>query len=239
MDLRIHGGGYAPGAQDAQWQKRRPDYEALAKAISAGDLPGANDAYAEIIGQLPVGGRVSPDSFLGKMGVALRSADLALARQLMASAGNRGGALAANGAASGAAANNPRANGDEGSPALALNQAIQNGDPVRARLAIQTMIKDLQQLENAGGFSGAALTGVKAYATTSPTVSAAANLLQNPNFQALQEAITRADPTGMRSAWALLMSGALTTNTTPKKTSTPTTTETSSVVWDMRVATAS
>ncbi len=239
MDLRINGGGYAPGAHDAQWQKRRPDFEALAKAISDGDLAGANDAYAEIIGRLPVGGKVSPDSFLGKMGVALRSADLALARQLMASAGNRGGALSANGAASSASTTNPRGNGDGASPALALNQAIASGDPARARLALQAMVDDLQQIANAGGFSGAGLSGVKAYTTTSTTVAAATNLLQNPNFQALEAAINRGDPTGMRAAWTLLMSGTLVERNTTKKASAPETTESSTVVWDMRAATAS
>jgi DNA-binding FadR family transcriptional regulator len=239
MDLRIHGGGYATGAHDAQLQKRRPDYEALAKAISEGNLPGANDAYAEIIGQLPAGGRISPESFLGRMGVALRSADLALARQLMAGAGARGGALAVNSAEADAAANAQRAAGEEASPALALNQAIQSGDPAKARVALQIMIDDLRQIADMGLFSGSGLTGAKAYATAAAPVSAAAALLQNPNFQALEAAIGRGDPTGMRTAWAFVMSGAMNERNTAKKTTPPTTTENSAVVWDLRIATAS
>ena len=216
MDLRIHGGGYAPGAQDTQWQKRRQDYDALAKALSEGDLPGANEAYATIIGQLPVGGRVSPESFLGKMGVALRSADLALARQLMANGGNRNVQVSGVAAADAASAN-ARVSGDQASPTLALNQAIQAGDPVRARTALQVMIANLQQLTVASGFSGAGLAGARAYAAATPSVLAANNLLQNPNFRALEEAIMRGDPTGMKAAWAMLMSGSTKSGDSPKK----------------------
>ncbi len=240
MDLRIHGGGYAPVAQDTQWQKRRQDYDALAKALSEGDLPGANEAYATIIGQLPVGGRVSPDSFLGKMGVALRSADLALARQLMTNGGNRN-AQVSGAAAADAASANARDPGGEVSPTLALNQAIQMGDPVRARAALQSMIDDLQLLTVASGFSGAGLGGARAYAASTPSVMAANNLLQNPNFRALEEAILRGDPTGMKAAWAMLMSGSSKSGDTPKKPGVLSEeAETSaSGMWEMQSATVS
>ncbi len=209
MDLRIQGGGYATGAHDPQWGKRRQDYDALAKALNEGDLPGANEAYAAIIGQLPIGGRVSPDSFLGKMGVALRSADLALARQLMTQGGMRT-AQASNADVS----SNSRSSA-QGSPTLALNQAIQAGDQARARIALQAMVEDLQQLAGSVGFSGAAYGGARAYAAASPSAMAANNLLQNPDFRTLQEAILRGDPTGMKAAWARLMSGS--TETSSKK----------------------
>ncbi len=242
MDMRIQGGGYAPGTNDAQWQKRRGEFDALSKAISEGDLAAANDAYAVIIGQLPVGGKVNAESFLGKMGVALRSADLALARQLMATAGNRNGVQAAN-AVSNAAGANARYEGDEASPALALNQAIQAGDQARARSAIQMMIADLQQLASAGGFSGAALGGAKAYATTSPSVAAATNLLQNPNFQALEDAIAKGDATGMKAAWAMLVSGKTNTSDAPKKptkfNANANENSGASAVWDMQIAAVS
>ncbi len=239
MDLRIHGGGYAPGAQDTQWQKRRQDYDALAKALSEGDLPGANDAYATIIGQLPVGGRVSPDSFLGKMGVALRSADLALARQLMANGGNRN-AQVSGVAAADAASVNARATGEETSPTLALNQAIQTGDTVRARAALQNMVDDLQQLTVASGFSGAGLAGARAYAAATPSVMAANALLQNPNFRALEEAILRGDLTGMKAAWAMLMSGSKSGEAPRKPVALNQDAETSaSAMWEMQSATVS
>ena len=240
MDLRIHGGGYAPGAQDTQWQKRRQDYDALARALSEGDLPGATEAYATIIGQLPVGGRVSPDSFLGKMGVALRSADLALARQLMANSGNRN-AQVSSVATADAALVNARASGEEASPTLALNQAIQVGDAVRARAALQNMIDDLQQLTVASGFSGAGLVGARAYAAATPSVMAATTLLQNPNFRALEEAILRGDPTGMKAAWATLMSGSSKSGDTPRKPGLLNQdAETSaSAMWEMQSATVS
>ena len=239
MDLRIHGGGYAPGAQDTQWQKRRQDYDALARALSEGDLPGANEAYATIIGLLPVGGRVSPDSFLGKMGVALRAADLALARQLMANSGNRN-AQVSGVAAADAASVNARA-GEETSPTLALNQAIQTGDAARARVALQSMVDDLQQLTVASGFSGAGLGGARAYAAATPSVMAATTLLQNPNFRALEEAILRGDLTGMKAAWAMLMSGSSKSGDTPRKPGVLNQdAETSaSAMWEMQSATVS
>lgn len=202
MDLRIQGGGYATGAHDAQVQKRRQDYDALAKAINEGDLPGALEAYGVIMGQLPQGGRVNPESFLGKMGVALRSADLALARQLMAQPGPRNALTPMTGAEPEAQAA-PRVTG--GSPTLALNQAIQAGDQPRARLALAAMIADLQQLASPGGFG--VYGGARAYAAASPAAMAANNLLQNPDFRALEEAILRGDPTGMKAAWARLMMG--------------------------------
>jgi len=240
MDLRIHGGGYAPGAQDTQWQKRRQDYDALTKALSEGDLPGANDAYANIIGQLPVGGRVSPDSFLGKMGVALRSADLALARQLMANGGNRNAQVSGVAAADVASAN-ARVSGDQASPTLALNQAIQAGDPVRARVALQSMMENLQQLTVASGFSGAGLAGARAYAAATPSVMAANNLLQNPNFRALEEAILRGDPTGMKAAWAMLMYGSSKSGDTPRKPGvlSEDADTSASAMWEMQSATVS
>jgi DNA-binding FadR family transcriptional regulator len=231
MDLRIHGGGFAPGAHDPQLQKRRQDYDALARALTEGDLPGANEAYATIIGQLPVGGKVSAESFLGKMGVALRSADLALARQLMASGGPRTAQVA--GAAE--ASSSAPADGAGTSSALALNQAIQSGDRGRARAALQSMMNDLQQLATASGFSGASFGAAKAYATTSTAALAANTLLQNPNFRALEEAIARGDPTGMKAAWAILMNGAPPAATTARK---PTSlneneSETTAAIWDM------
>jgi hypothetical protein len=240
MDLRIHGGGYAPGAQDTQWLKRRQDYDALSKALSEGDLAGANDAYATIIGQLPVGGRVSAESFLGKMGVALRSADLALARQLMANSGNRN-AQVSGVAAEDAASANQRASGDAPSPTLALNQAIQTGDVGRARAALQNMIDNLQQLTVASGFSGAGLAGARAYAAATPSVMAANNLLQNPNFRALEEAILRGDPTGMKGAWAMLMSGSSKSAETPRKPSalSQDADTSASAMWEMQSATVS
>ena len=208
MDMRIQGGGYATGAHDAQSFRRRSDYEALAKALNEGDLPGANEAYAAILGRLPAGGRVSPESFLGKMGVALRSADLALARQLMAQGGLRtASAPAATGAEAASAQRYVGA-----SPTLALAQAIQSGDQPLAQTALQGMIEDLQQLAGSSGFAyGAA----RAYAAASPSAMAANNLLQNPNFRALEEAILRGDPTGMKAAWARLMAGS--SETGPKK----------------------
>ncbi len=212
MDLRIQGGGYATGTHDAQWLKRRQDYEALAKALNDADLSAANEAYAAIIGQLPLGGRVNAESFLGKMGVALRSADLALARQLM----TQGGLRTAQAPAAGAASTASRQNGDEGSPTLILNQAIQSGDQARARLALQAMIADLQQLAGSTEFSGPAYGGARAYAASSPSVMAANTLLINPDFRALQEAIMRGDPSGMKAAWARLMIGSSDTERSKK-----------------------
>lgn len=237
MDLRIHGGGYAPGTQDAQWQKRRTDYDALAKALSEGDLPAANEAYATIIGQLPVGGKINGESFLGKMGVALRSADLAMARQLMASGANR----RAQPASADASSSDPIADGAGASPALALNQAIQSSDPARARVALQVMINDLRQLANGDSFSGATYGAANAYAAASSSAMAATTLLQNPNFRALEEAIARGDPTGMKGAWAMLMSGSLNSGPAPKKpvSASPNAAESATTVWDMATAAAS
>jgi hypothetical protein len=231
MDLRIQGGGYATGSHDAQGLKRRQDYEALAKALNEGDMPGANQAYGAIIGQLAPGGRINPESFLGKMGVALRSADLDLARQLMSQGGPRNGLAV--GAPGAEAAATQQAILSEGSPTLALNQAIQSGDQARASLALQAMIADLQQLASSG--VGAAYGAARAYAAATPSAMAATSLLQNPNFRALEEAILRGDPTGMKAAWARLMSGSLETDKPRKRMEMDEEAETSaSELWEMK-----
>ena len=240
MGMRIHGGGggHAPGAQDAQWQQRRQNFDALAQAISGGNLSSANDALAKIQGQIPSGGNINPGSFLGQIGAALQSGDMASAQKILAARNNRDGhqtdpvgAPAPVDAASAAAATNLASStgvtsaghghrhhhhggGGGGSPAMDLSQAIQSGDTTKAKSSMQTMLDDLQQV---AAMSTLATSGTAA-ANTNPMVSSAAAaataLLQNPDFKALEDAIANGDATSMKTAWSKLISGSATTAST-------------------------
>jgi DNA-binding FadR family transcriptional regulator len=203
-------GGYAAGAADAQSQRRRLDYEALAQAVAAGDLEGAQLAYSNIISQLPAGSKPNPDSILGKIWTSLQAGDLASAKQFLNWGDKRKVTQApapVNVVQSLPTPANSRYSRAENSSAMALNQAIQAGDKAKAQYALKNIIADLTDAASVGGLSGA--RGASAYSRMSTPGSAANELLQSPHFQALEDAIAKGDPLGMRAAWAMLISGSL------------------------------
>lgn len=236
MGMRIHGGGggYSAGAQDAQWQQRRQNFDALAQAISAGNLSNANDAYSKITSSMPAGAQVNPNGFIAKVGAALQSGDITTAQQILAarfngdgaqtsaasstqqtgsvttaSATTAAGTTSATGAASGRHGHHHHHGGGGGSsPALDLSQAIQSGDSAKAQSSMQTILTDLQQVASMGSMSTNAANGTATNSTVTAAVTAANNLLQNPDFQALEDAVAKGDATGMQSAWSKLISGA-------------------------------
>lgn len=208
----IINGGYSAGAADVQSQRRRLDYEALAQAIAAGDLDAAHVAYANILSQLPSGSRPNPDSILGKIGSALQAGDLISAKQFLNWGDKRKAPQAPVALSVVKPAPSPVANGDlraDASSAIAMSQAIQTGDRSKAKSALKNIISDLMDVAMASSLSGPAARGVNAYSRMSNTGAAATELLQNPSFQALETAIDRGDPTGMKAAWALLISGSV------------------------------
>ena len=229
MGMRIQGGSYS-AAEQMQWQQRRQNFEALSQAISGGNLSSANDAFAKIKSQMPGGGaNLSPDSFLGKIGAALQSGDLSTAQQLLASRQNQQGgqtasstsssdavtaanaavaADAASAAGSMTAGHGRHHHGGGGkSPALELSQAIQSGDTSTAQSSMQTIVTDLQQLSSLANPTGSASSGSGYNSVASSAASAAQKLLQNPDFQALQDAVANGDASGMQTAWTNLISG--------------------------------
>ena len=72
---------------------------------------------------------------------------------------------------------------------------------------LKNIIADLTDAASVGGLSGA--RGASAYSRMSTPGSATNELLQSPHFQALEDAIAKGDPLGMRAAWAMLISGSL------------------------------
>ena len=209
----IINGGYSAGAADVQSQRRRLDYEALAQAIAAGDLDAAHVAYANILSQLPSGSRPNPDSVLGKIGSALHAGDLISAKQFLNWGDKRRTPQAPVALSVVRPAPSPVANGDlraDASSAIAMSQAIQTGDRSKAKTALKNIISDLMDVATANSLSGPAARGVNAYSRMSNSGSAATELLESPSFQALETAIDRGDPTGMKTAWALLISGSIT-----------------------------
>jgi len=207
----IINGGYSAGAADVQSQRRRLDYEALAQAIAAGDLDAAHVAYANILSQLPSGSRPNPDSVLGKIGSALHAGDLISAKQFLNWGDKRRTSQAPVALSIVRPAPSPVTNDlrSDASSAIAMSQAIQNGDRSKAKTALKNIISDLMDVATASSLSGPAARGVNAYSRMSNSGSAATELLQSPSFQALENAIDRGDPTGMKTAWALLISGSI------------------------------
>ena len=209
MGMRIQGGSYS-AAEQMQWQQRRQNFDALSQAISSGNLSSAKDAFAKIASQTSGGGAINPDSFLGKIGAALQSGDMTGAQKLLASRQNQSQASAATqsadsaGSTTGATGRHHHHHGG-GSPALDLNQAIQSGDTGKAQSAMQTIIADLQQLSSMASPAG---SGSTSSALGSQAASAAQKLLQNPDFQALEDAVSKGDVAGMKSAWTKLIGGA-------------------------------
>ena len=248
MGMRINGGGggYAAGAQDAQWQQRRQNFDALAQAISGGDLSGANDAFAKIEAQLPAGASAKPNSFLDQIGAALQSGDIGSAQKLLAARINgaqtpgvdptqqAGAVTAANATtAAGSTSGTPAASGSHGhrhhhhggggsSPAIDLSQAVQSGDAAKAQSAMQTLLTDLQQVADMGSLTSTGTSGAGANPAASQAITAANTLLQNPDFQALEAAVANGDASGMKSAWAKLV-GAPASASTPAAPATPAT----------------
>ena len=216
----IINGGYSAGAADVQSQRRRLDYEALAQAIAAGDLDAAHVAYANILSQLPAGSRPNPDSILGKIGSALQAGDLISAKQFLNWGDKRRtpqAPLAMNVVKPSLA---PVANGDarsDASPAIAMSLAIQNGDKSKAKTALKNIIAGLMDVAAASTLSGPAARGVSAYSRMSSNGSAGTELLRSPYFQALEDAIDKGDPMGMKTAWALLISGSVNPTTTTRR----------------------
>ena len=234
MGMRINGGGYAntsQSTQNTQWQQRRQNFDALAQAISANNPALANSAYEKITSQLPAGASINPDSFLGKIGSALKSSDLTSAQQILASrhhndkrgtatasaandlsVSSTSGVSASNavagvGGTSGTAASagnrHHHHHADDGSsPALALNSAIQSGDSATAQSAMQTLVAALQQIANLSSMSNP--NGSQGNGNAA--LSSANSLLQNPDFQALEDAVSKGNSVSMKSAWAKLIS---------------------------------
>lgn len=256
MGMRIHGGGYnyaSQSAQNTEWQQRRQNFDALAQAISSGDLASAKTAYGNITSQLPSGASVNPNSFLGKIGSALDASDLTTAQQVLASRRhpdqqqasanttmaapstmNASGSVTATTAVSGATdasgVQGPRRHhhhhqADSGSsPAMALYDAVQSGDTSTAQSAMQTILADLQQVAGLGSLSNPNSSGTSGNSSLTSAVSAANNLLQNPDFKALEDAVSSGDAASMKSAWEKLVSGASSSSTAsaPADTTTPT-----------------
>ena len=224
MGMRIQGGSYS-AAEQMQWQQRRQNFDALSQAISSGNLSSAKDAFAKIASQTSGGGAINPDSFLGKLGAALQSGDMTAAQQLLATRHKNNGnqpagtaqaaasadvATAADAATVTTTGRHHRHNGG-GSPALDLSQAIQSGDLGKAQSAMQTIVSDLQQLSSMATPAGSP-SGPSGYGSLAASAaSAAQKLLQNPDFQALEDAVSKGDSAGMKSAWAKLIGGAGTT----------------------------
>jgi len=82
MGMRVGGNNAAWASQGAgvnNWQQRQQGMKDLMSTLSAGDLAGAQKAYATIAGNK---GQIDSNSPLGKIGAALQNNDLAGAEKI-------------------------------------------------------------------------------------------------------------------------------------------------------------
>ena len=225
MGMRVGGGSYS-AAEQMQWQQSKQNFAALTTAISGGKLSDAQAAFAKISSQMANSGKtIDPNSFLGKIGGALQSGDLSTVQQLLASRQNGQSnqaasasstsaadttltsSTAASGSQSAGAAHGHHHHHGGGSPALDLSQAIQSGDTSKAQSSMQTIIADLQQMASLAPPAGSGSSSASSGSLASQAASAATKLLQNPDFQALEDAVAKGDAAGMKSAWNKLIGG--------------------------------
>ena len=250
MGMREMGGFRASqqtSAASNQWQQRRQGFDALTQALQAGDLSKAQAAYADLTSKLPAGAATDPNSPLAKIGAALQAGDLATAQ---ASLPNRNGqddqnqsttsVSAASGSSAVASASSATASAqgsrghhgghhhhgggaNAGGQAVQLANAISNGDTSTAQSVMTDLVNELQQVSGMSSvLSSGSATGAANNSSLASAVSSATTLLNDPNFQSLEKAVSGGDAATIKAAWSTFISNA-TTSASTSQTSTVTT----------------
>jgi hypothetical protein len=198
---------------------RKNDHEPdqLTRALQAGDLNAAKEAFDKLATRLPAGVLSDPNNPLTKVGKALQNDDIDAARAAMAGRTGYNDRIGTVGSVSRIKDLNKGyqievSNGM--GHALQLSSAISSGNVRMSRVLIQQMFDDLQQmaaLNSVGSTSkeltiGKPLTGNK---SLSSAISSADKLLNNPDFQSLKRAVDSGDIPSMQAAWAVFVRGAV------------------------------
>ena len=250
MGMREMGGFRASqqvSAASSQWQQRRQGFDALAQALQAGDLSKAQTAYANLTSKLPLGAATDPNSPLAKIGAALQAGDLATAQASLphrngqddqnqsttsVSAANGSSAVASTSSATASAQGSRGHHGghhhhgggaSSGGQAVQLANAISSGDTSTAQSVMTDLVNELQQVS---GLSSVLSSSASAGTSSNSSLTAAANnattLLNDPNFQSLEKAVSGGDAATIKAAWSTFISNATVTAST-NQTSTTTT----------------
>ena len=207
-------------------KKADPDGDVLGRALQAGDLAAAREAFQKVAAHLPPGTLNNPNHPMTKVGKALLADDLDAARAAFAQGRGQavdrtsGGAVAGPSAAGGVSKSARARHGYEieqragNGFALQLSKAVQGGNVRLARAILEQMMGDLQQMASLSSESEPdRLTGYSKQATASKSLSSAINsadkILSNPDFQLLKRAVDRGDIVNMQAAWTAFIQGAI------------------------------
>lgn len=233
-------------AASSQWQQRRQGFDALAQALQAGDLSKAQSAYANLTSKLPAGATTDPNSPLAKIGAALQAGDLATAQAALpqrkgqddqsqsvnsVSAANASTGVAQASSATASAQGGRGHHGhhhhgggsSSGGQAVQLANAISSGDTSTAQSVMTDLVNELQQVSGLSSvLTGASLSGSAGNASLTSAANSATTLLNDPNFQSLEKAVSGGDAATIKAAWATFISNA-TSNATSSQSSTTTT----------------
>jgi len=250
MGMREMGGFRASqqvSAASSQWQQRRQGFDALAQALQAGDLSKAQAAYANLTSKLPSGAATDPNSPLAKIGAALQAGDLATAQASLphrngqddqnqsiasVSAANGSSAVASTSSATASAQGSRGHHGghhhhgggaSSGGQAVQLANAISSGDTSTAQSVMTDLVNELQQVSGLSSvLSSSASTGTSSNSSLTAAANNATTLLNDPNFQSLEKAVSGGDAATIKAAWSTFISNATVTAST-NQTSTTTT----------------
>jgi hypothetical protein len=250
MGMREMGGFRASqqtSAASSQWQQRRQGFDALAQALQAGDLTKAQTAYANLTSKLPSGATTDPNSPLAKIGAALQAGDLAAAQASLpqrqaqddqnqsttsVSAANGSSAVASTSSATASTQGSRGHHGghhhhgggaSSGGQAVQLANAISSGDTSTAQSVMTDLVNELQQVSGMSSvLSSSSATGATNNSSLASAVNSATTLLNDPNFQSLEQAVSGGDAATIKAAWSTFISNAATSAST-SQTSTVTT----------------
>lgn len=206
-------------------KKADPEGDVLGRALQAGDLAAAREAFQKVAAHLPPGTLNNPNHPMSKVGKALLADDLEAARMAFAQGRGSvtGGVQAAGSGAVAATSSSKAVRARQGYEleqkagngfALQLSKAVQTGNVRLARTILEQMMGDLQQMASLNSESAPdQLTGYNKQATTnkslSSAISTADKILNNPDFQSLKRAVDRGDIVNMQAAWTAFIQGAI------------------------------
>jgi hypothetical protein len=245
MALEIGGGSTVASYQSSLTgapKKADPEGDALGRALQAGDLTAAREAFQKLAAHLPPGTLNNPNHPMAKVGKALLSDDLEAARAAFAQ--GRGTAVDKT------LASGPRTVGVTGTKsgkarlgyeleqkagngfALQLSKAVQGGNVRLARTILDQMMADLQQmasLNSEGGpdHSTGYVKPVAASKALTSAITSADKILSNPDFQSLKQAVDRGDIVNMQAAWTAFIQGAMAVRSAQMQVQTAATTSSS------------
>ena len=226
MALEIGGGSSVASYQSSLTgapKKADPEGDALGRALQAGDLTAAREAFQKVAAHLPPGTLNNPNHPMSKVGKALLADDLDAARAAFTQGRGSVDRASVSGTQAASVASTKSNRARQGYEleqkagngfALQLSKAVQGGNVRLARTILEQMIGDLQQMASLTSESVPdKVTGYAKQATANKSLSSAINsadkILNNPDFQSLKRAVDRGDIVNMQAAWTAFIQGAI------------------------------